>query len=57
MSLLYYRTRPDSRAGIVLIAVFVLGILGGSLACALNGGAPPQTASAKVHYTKLTAPM
>ncbi len=57
MSLLHYRTKPDRRAGLVLIAVFVLGILGASLACVMNGGCLPQSAAAKVHYTKLAAPM
>jgi hypothetical protein len=57
MSLLYFRTKPDRRAGIVLIAVFALGILGASLATAMNGGNLPQTASAKANLTKIAAPL
>jgi len=57
MSLLYYRTKPDRRAGIVLIAVFALGILGASLAAAMNGGELPRTASAKAHSFTITAPL
>jgi hypothetical protein len=58
MSLSNYRTTPDRRAGIVLIAVFTLGILGASLAAIINGGqVPAQSASATVHLTKLSAPL
>lgn len=57
MSLLYYRTKPDRRAGFVLIVVFTLGILGASLAAAMNGGDLPQSASASVHLPKMTAPL
>jgi hypothetical protein len=54
-----YDTKPDRRAGFVLIAVFVLGILGASLATVINGGHLPQSASttATVHLTKTTAPL
>lgn len=57
MSLLHYRTKPDRRAGLVVIAVFILGILGASLACVMNGGHLPQAAVTKVQYMKLVAPM
>jgi hypothetical protein len=57
MSPSHYDTKPDHRAGIVLIAVFVLGILGASLATAMNGGDLPQSASATVHLTKIAAPL
>lgn len=57
MSLLHFRTRPDRRAGLVLIAIFTLGMLGASLAIAMNGGNVPQPALTKVHPTKITAPM
>lgn len=57
MSPSYYDTKPDHRAGIVLIAVFVLGILGASLATVMNGGELPQSASATVHLTRMTAPL
>jgi hypothetical protein len=57
MSLSYYRTKPDRRFGFVLIAVFTLGILGGSLATFLNGGVVPVTQTAIVHVTKTTAPL
>ncbi len=57
MSLLHCRTKPDRRAGLVLIAVFTLGILGASFACVMNGGCLPPSAAAKVHYTKVAAPM
>lgn len=57
MSLIHFRTRPDRRAGLVLIAVFTLGILGASLAAATNGGNLLRTASAKLQHTKITAPM
>jgi hypothetical protein len=52
-----YDTKPDRRAGIVLIAVFVLGMLGASLATVMNGGDLPRSASATVHLTKMTAPL
>jgi hypothetical protein len=57
MSLLYYRTKPDRRFGLVLIAIFALGILGGSLATFLNGGVVPGTQTATVHHSKTTAPL
>jgi hypothetical protein len=57
MSLFHYRTRPDRRFGFVLIAVFTLGILGGSLATFLNGGVVPATHTATVHLTKTAAPL
>lgn len=57
MSPSHYDTKPDRRAGIVLIAVFVLGILGASLATVMNGGDLPQSASATVHLTKIAAPL
>ncbi len=57
MSLSYYRTKPDRRFGFVLIAVFTLGILGGSLATFLNGGHVPASGTAVVHLTKTTAPL
>lgn len=57
MSLLQYRTKPDRRFGIVLIAVFTLGILGGSLATFLNDGHVPVSGTAVVHLTKTTAPL
>jgi hypothetical protein len=57
MSLSYYRTKPDRRFGFVLIAVFTLGILGGSLATFLNDGVVPVTHTAIVHVTKPTAPL
>jgi hypothetical protein len=57
MSILYYRTKPDRRFGFVLIAVFALGILGGSLATFLNGGHVPESQTATVHLTKTAAPL
>lgn len=57
MSLLCFRTRPDRRAGLVLIAIFTLGVLGGALATATNGGNPPRTTPPKLQLTKITAPM
>jgi hypothetical protein len=57
MSLLYYRTQPDLRAGFVLVTVFVLGILGASLAAIKNGGEPPRSASATAHLIKIAAPL
>jgi hypothetical protein len=56
MALLYYRSKPDRRAGLVLIAVFTLGILGASLATVMNGGELPQSVTASLHLTKITAP-
>jgi hypothetical protein len=53
----YHRRRPDRRFGIVLIAVFALGILGASLATIMNGGELPQSAAATVHLTKISAPL
>ena len=57
MSLLHNRTKPDRRAGIVLITVFTLGILGASLAAFLNGGDLPQSAYAHAHTIKISAPL
>jgi hypothetical protein len=58
MSLLYYRNKPDRRAGFVLIAVFMLGVVGALLATAMNGGhMPEQPDPAIVYLTKITAPM
>ena len=57
MSQSYHRSRPDRRFGIVLIAVFTLGILGASLATIMNGGELPQSAAATVHLTKTSAPL
>lgn len=57
MSLLLFRPRPDRCAGLVLIAIFTLGILGGALATATNGGNPPRTTAAKLQRTTITAPM
>lgn len=59
MSPSYHDTKPDRRAGIVLITVFILGILGASLATAMNGGQLPESAAATatVHLTKMTAPL
>jgi hypothetical protein len=57
MSLSYYRTKPDRRFGFVLIAVFALGILGGSLATFLNGGHVPVSQTATVHQAKTIAPL
>ena len=57
MSLLHYPTKPDRRAGFVLVAVFVLGMLGASLATVMNGGALPRSAAATVHLAKMTTPM
>ena len=57
MSLFHYRTRPDRRFGFVLIAVFTLGILGGSLATFLNDGHVPVSGTAIVHLTKANAPL
>ena len=52
MSLSYRRTRPDRRFGIVLIAVFAIGILGATLATIINGGEMPEAAPARVQLTK-----
>jgi hypothetical protein len=57
MSLSYYRTKPDRRFGFVLIAVFTLGILGGSLATFLNGGHVPVSQTAVHVTTTTTAPL
>lgn len=57
MSLLYYPRKPDRRFGFVLLAIFMIGILGGSLATFLNGGAVPEAHAAIVHVMKLTAPL
>jgi len=58
MPLLYYRAKPDRRFGLVLIAVFTLGILGGSLATFLNGGHVPEAQTAViVQQAKATAPL
>ena len=57
MSLTYYRSKPDLRAGFVLIAVFTIGMLGASLAAALNGGEAPQTITSDVRMVRATAPM
>jgi hypothetical protein len=57
MALSYKRTRLDRRFGFVLIAVFALGILGGTLATAMNGGQVPDTQTTTVHLIKMTAPL
>jgi hypothetical protein len=57
MSLLFYRTKPDRRAGLVLIAVFTLGFLGASLATIMNGGELPRAPAASVHLAKIAAPL
>ena len=57
MSLLSYRSKPDRRAGFVLIAVFTIGMLGASVAAALNGGKPPQGAAAHALAIMVTAPI
>jgi hypothetical protein len=57
MSPSYHDTRPDRRAGFVLIAVFVLGILGASLATIINGGEVPDATHATVHLVKTDAPL
>jgi hypothetical protein len=57
MSPSYHDTRPDHRAGFVLIAVFTLGILGASLATVINGGEVPDSTHATVHLTKATSPL
>jgi hypothetical protein len=57
MALSYKRTRLDRRFGFALIAVFALGILGGTLATAMNGGQVPDTQPATVHLIKMTAPL
>jgi hypothetical protein len=57
MSLSYRHTRPDRRFGIVLIAVFTLGILGATLATVMNGGELPESTSAIVHLTKASSPL
>jgi hypothetical protein len=57
MSLLPHRTRPDLRAGFVLVMVFALGMLGASLAAAKHGGHVPYVAEPSVQPAKLIAPM
>jgi hypothetical protein len=57
MSLLPYRTRPDLRAGFVLVIVFALGMLGASLAAARNGGHAPHATEPSVQLAKLIAPL
>jgi hypothetical protein len=57
MSLDYNRRKPDRRFGFVLIAIFTLGILGGSVATFLNGGEVPVSHTAIVDLTKTTAPL
>jgi hypothetical protein len=58
MSLSTCRTKPDRRAGAILITVLTLGILGATLAVITNGGhVPAQSASAAVHLAKLSAPL
>ena len=58
MSLSTSRTSPDRRAGLILAAVFSLGILGATLAVITNDGqVPAQPASAAVHLAKLSAPL
>jgi hypothetical protein len=57
MSLLPYRTRPDLRAGFVLVMVFALGMAGASLAAARNGGHVPYAAEPSVQLAKLIAPL
>jgi hypothetical protein len=57
MALSYKRTRLDRRFGFVLIAVFALGILGGTLATAMNGGQVPDTQTTTLHLIKMTAPL
>jgi hypothetical protein len=56
-SVLSTRCRPDRRAGFVLITVFVLGILGASVAAVINGGNPQRSVEATVQLTKLIGPM
>ena len=57
MSLSYHRTRPDRRFGTVLIVVFALGILGGSLATIMNGGEVPVSTAATLHLAKASRPL
>ena len=57
MPLSYTRTKPDRRCGYVLIAVFALGILGGTLATILNGGTVPDSQTTVLHLTNTTAPL
>jgi hypothetical protein len=57
MSRLNYRSKPDRRAGLVLIAIFTIGMLGASVAAALNGGKPPQSAAAHALAINVTAPI
>jgi len=53
----YSRTTLDRRFGYVLIAIFTLGILGGALATALNGGDVPDAQTTTVHFIKATTPL
>jgi hypothetical protein len=57
MSLLPYRTRPDLRAGFVLVMVFALGMAGASVAAAKNGGHVPYAAEPSVQLAKLIVPL
>ena len=57
MTLSYIRTKPDRRCGYVLIAVFALGILGGTLATILNGGTVPEGQATVLHLTNTQAPL
>jgi hypothetical protein len=57
MSLLPYRARPDLRTGFVLVMVFVLGMLGASLAVAKNGGHVPHATEPSIQLAKLIAPL
>lgn len=57
MSLLPDRTHADRRFGIVLIAIFALGILGGAVATLRNGGFVPHARTVVMHETKTTAPL
>jgi hypothetical protein len=57
MPLIYRHTKPDRRFGIVLIAVFILGILGATLATVINGGEVPQAATATIHLIKASEPL
>ena len=57
MSLLPYRTRPDLRAGFVLVMVFALGMVGASLAAAKNGGHVPYAAEPSAQLARLIAPL
>jgi hypothetical protein len=54
---LSYRRRLDRRFGFVLIAIFTLGVLGGALATALNGGDVPDAQTATAHVTRTDGPL